>query len=182
MTLVATPLHATPPATRRSTPTSDRPTAPAALLAMSAPGLGHPPVDAPLAPRSDLRASAKRLLGTCIEVLGGFRPVAQLRPFCAPERFDAIVNRLLRPVGAGRGHGATRSSLIVGRAAPGRPGRPARTGLEDRIVVRRVQICEVMEDVAELAVVMARHARVWAMTMRLERDRGRWVCTHLEVL
>jgi hypothetical protein len=39
-----------------------------------------------------------------------------------------------------------------------------------------------MEGIAELAVVIARHNKVWAMTMRMEHSRGRWVCMHLEVL
>jgi hypothetical protein len=114
-------------------------------------------------------------------VLGGFRPLGQLRPYCAPERFDAIAHRLLRPAGAalGRGHGATRSSVIVSQA---RAGRPARIAASDRVVVRHVQICDVMAGVAEIAVVMSRHGKSWAMAMRMERGNGRWRCTHLEVL
>jgi hypothetical protein len=130
---------------------------------------------------SELRRVARRLLGICVEVLAGFRPLAQLRPYCAPERFDAIANRLLRPVGAGRGHGATRSSIIAQRLGAG-PGRPAAPARDERIVVRRVQICDVVEGVGEIAVVLARRNKVWAMTMRMERTRGRWQCMHLEVL
>ncbi|MBX6723991.1 MAG: hypothetical protein IRY92_12285 [Dactylosporangium sp.] len=127
----------------------------------------------------DLRITARRLLAACVEVMGGFRPVAQLRAYCAPERFDAIANRLLRPVSAGRGHGATRTSLIMTRLSP---GRPARVRAEDRITVRRVQICDVMEGIAELVVVMSRHNKVWAMTLRMERSHGRWLCKQLDVL
>jgi hypothetical protein len=142
----------------------------------------QPTVD-PSAPTSasELRRVARRLLGTCVEVLAGFRPLAQLRPYCAPERFEAIANRLLRPVGAGRGHGATRSSIITQRLTTG-PGRPALPARQERIVVRRVQICDVMEGVAEIAVVLAGRNKVWAMAMRMERTRGRWQCMHLEVL
>jgi hypothetical protein len=152
-------------------------------VSVVAPGLNNTPPDWPPPPGArELRVVARRLLGTCVEVLGGFRPVAQLRPYCAPERFDSIANRLLRPLGHGRGHGATRSSVIAGRSPSGRPGRPARTGPEDRVKVRRVQICDVMEGVAELAVVMARRDKVWAMAMRMEHSRGRWQCMHMEVL
>jgi hypothetical protein len=142
----------------------------------------HSTVDAP-APTSagELRRVARRLLATCVEILAGFRPLAQLRPYCAPERFEAIANRLLRPVGAGRGHGATRSSIITQRCTA-RPGRPALPAAEERIVVRRVQICEVVEGVAEIAVVLARRNKVWGMAMRMECTRGRWQCMHLEVL
>ena len=127
----------------------------------------------------DLRAAARQLLGTCVEVIGGFRPITQLRPYCAPERFDAIVNRLLRPTGTGRGHGATRGSVVVRGS---QPGRPAHAAAQDRVVLRRVQICDVSEGIAEVAVVMSRRGKVWAMALRLERSRGRWQCMHLEVL
>lgn len=160
------------------------PPPPVEIVGVVAPGLGQPgtPTPRPAAGGMDLRLSAKRLLAACVEVMGGFRPVAQLRPFCVPERFDSIANRLIRPVSAGRGHGATRTSPIATRLAPPRPGRPARTSAEDRITVRRVQICDVMEGIAELVVVMSRHTKVWAMTVRMERNRGRWVCAHLDVL
>jgi hypothetical protein len=45
-----------------------------------------------------------------------------------------------------------------------------------------VQICEAVEDVAEVAVVLARREQVWAMALRLERVRERWLCTHLEMV
>ncbi len=164
----------------------------AEIVSVVAPGLGHAaavgratdtaPESAPPAGARELRLVARRLLGTCIEVLGGFRPIAQLRPYCAPERFEAIANRLLRPVGTGHGHGATRGSLIAGRSTASGPGRPGRSAPEDRVTVRRVQICDVMEGVAELAVVMSRRNKVWAMAMRMEQSRGRWQCMHMEVL
>jgi hypothetical protein len=50
------------------------------------------------------------------------------------------------------------------------------------VTVRRVQLCDVRDGVLELAVVMARRGKVWAMAMRMERSRGRWQCMHLEVL
>jgi hypothetical protein len=138
----------------------------------------------------DLRSSIRLLLAACVEVVGGYRPLAQLRPFCVPERYDSIVNRLLRPAGCanGRGFGATRTSVVAGQGPPGRSGPPARTGRpaaadpRDRVTLRRVQTCDVSEAVAELAVVMARGDRVWAMALRLEYVHGRWLCTHLEVI
>jgi hypothetical protein len=129
----------------------------------------------------ELRQAAQRLLGACVEVIGGYRPIGQLRPYCAPERFEAIVNRLLRPVGTARGHGATRTS-VVARSTPPRPGRPGHTPPQDRAAVRRVRVCDVADGVAELAVVMSRREKVWAMAMRMERNHGRWQCTHMEVL
>jgi Family of unknown function (DUF6459) len=148
------------------------------------PGLDHMAVTDPeSADAIELRQATRRLLSTCVEVVGGYRPIGQLRPFCQPERFDSIVNRLLRPSGgAGRGHGATRASVVAGQGGPPRAGRAARTGPGDRVTVRRVQVCDVSDGVAEVAVVMARRDKVWAMAIRMELARGRWQCTHLEVL
>jgi hypothetical protein len=129
-----------------------------------------------------LRHAARRLLATCAEVVGGYRPLGQLRQFCVPERFDAIVGRLLRPSGLGRGHGATRASVVAGHGGPPRTGRTATTAPGDRVIIRRVQICDVLDGVAEIAVVMARRDKVWAMAIRMELARGRWQCSHLEVV
>jgi hypothetical protein len=179
MAVVTAPLHTPPPG---AAPDARYPGA--EIVSVVAPGLGPSfgRDTAEPARAGELRLAAKRLLGTCIEVMGGFRPVAQLRLYCAPERFDAIANRLLRPSGTGRGHGATRASVVLGRYAPPKSGRPARIAPQDRVTVRRVQVCDVADGVAELAVVMARRGKVWAMAMRLESNRGRWLCTHMEVL
>jgi hypothetical protein len=129
-----------------------------------------------------MRLATRRLLATCVEVLGGFRPVAQLRPFCLPERFDAIVNRLLGKPGSvpgNRGQAATRTSVVAGAAGPGRAAPPGGT---DRVAVRRVQVCDVSGGVAEIAVVLARREKIWAMALRLELIEGRWLCTQLEVV
>jgi Family of unknown function (DUF6459) len=130
----------------------------------------------------ELRLAARRMLATCVEVVGGYRPLGQLRQFCVPERFDGIVSRLLRPSGLGRGHGATRASVIAGQGGPPRTGRNAPVGPADRVTIRRVKICDVLDGVAEIAVVMARKDKVWAMAVRMELARGRWLCTHLEVV
>jgi hypothetical protein len=189
LAVVTAPRHVPPASTAagglRSHPVADVAPIVAPGLA-TAPRSGAPTAkgsDAPAAPAgsAELRLAARRLLSTCVEIIGGFRPIAQLRPYCAPEHFDAIVNRLLRPVGTGRGLGATRGSVIGAVAAP-MQGRLARTAPEDRVAVRRVQICTVMDGVAELAVVLSRRSKTWAMALRMERTRTGWKCMHLEVL
>jgi hypothetical protein len=139
---------------------------------------------------SPARLATRRFLATCVEVIGGFRPVAQLRSLCVPEQFADISERLgthpaTGPAWRSRGmaylaartHGPGRAAL-----GPPRTGRVQQTGPGDRVFVRRVQICEAIDGVAEVAVVLARRDRVWAMALRMERRRGRWLCTHLEVL
>jgi hypothetical protein len=49
-------------------------------------------------------------------------------------------------------------------------------------VVRRVQVCDVLDGVAEIAVVMSRRDKVWALALRMELVAGRWLCSHLEVI
>jgi hypothetical protein len=147
---------------------------------------------------SPARLATRRFLATCVEVIGGFRPTAQLRPLCFPEQFAEITDRLrahpatgpgwrsrgLAYAAASSGPSGARGSMAArgGPAAPPRGGRANQTGPGDRVVVRRVQICEATDGVAEIAVVLARRDRVWAMAMRMERRRGRWLCTHLEVV
>ncbi len=130
-------------------PVTDRAGGPVSLPALG-PATAHGETDEESADAIELRQATRRLLATCVEVVGGYRPVVQLRPFCQPERFDSIVNRLLRPAGgSGRGHGATRASVVAGHGGPPRAGRGARTGPGDRVTVRRVQICDVSDGVAE---------------------------------
>jgi len=151
---------------------------------------------APVAPvgtagPSPARLAIRRLLATCLEVIGGFRPASQLRPFCLPERFEDIVERLTgHMVGApNRSRGLARAggarTPVTGRitGAPARAGRAQQTGPGgDRVAIRRVLVCEAIDDVAEVAVVLGRREQVWAMALRLEFHRGRWLCTHLEVV
>jgi hypothetical protein len=159
---------------------SDRPGVQGSPGSPTAATPGSPPDGEGIEPgEADLRPATRRIIGACVEVVGGYRPLSQLRPFCLPEHYDAIVNRLLRPAGRAmaRGQAATRSSIVPGYGAP-----PAGRGPTDRVLVRRVQVCELRDGVAEIAVVMARRDKVWAMALRLERVEGRWLCSHLEVV
>jgi hypothetical protein len=141
---------------------------------------------------SPARLATRRFLATCVEVIGGFRPMAQLRPLCFPEQFDDIADRLRShpvtgPAWRSRGlaHLGTRGPMSGGRGGvlgPPRTGRVNQSGPGDRVVVRRVQLCEAIDGVAEIAVVLARRDQVWAMALRMEHHRDRWLCAHLEVL
>lgn len=141
------------------------------------------PVAAPGAGGQPARLAVRRLVASCVEVLGGFRPVAQLRPFCAPEVFDTIAQRLLgRPVSQ-HGYPGGRSGPAGGMPAPPpRPTRPQRPGPPDRVRVLRVQVCEVSDEVLEVVAVLSRREKVWAMAVRIERIGARWLCSHLELV
>jgi Family of unknown function (DUF6459) len=158
----------------------------------AAPGPGRPSV-APLV--------ARRFVSTCLEVIGGYRPTTHLRPLCSPDQFDRVV-RLLTGRGMAaepsRTLGATRvpagspvpgrltaRSPVTGRSRTGAPPRNGRANQKspgDRIDIRKIHVGEPLEGVAEVAVVLTRQERVWAMALRLEDRQGRWICTALEVL
>jgi len=146
---------------------------------------------------SPARLATRRFLAICLEVLGGFRPMTQLRALCLPERFEEIAQRLRahtpgsRPPGPppdGRsaaprptGWGASPVQRPALTGAPPRPGRVGQSGT-DRVSVRRVQVCDAVDGVAEVAAVLSRRDHVWAMALRLERRQERWFCAHLEVI
>jgi hypothetical protein len=50
------------------------------------------------------------------------------------------------------------------------------------VSVRRVQVCDAVDGVAEVAAVLSRRDHVWAVALRLERRQERWFCAHLEVI
>jgi hypothetical protein len=158
-------------------------------------GAGHESVERP----SPCRAAMTRFLAVVFEVAGGFRPVAQLRGLCRPDRFDDIcgqitgrhptnASRLLRsggfvPPGAiVRGR---RTPAVLGRtptSAPPRAGRVDSRGPAAKITVKRMHICDVSDQAAEVSVVLARSSLIWAVAARMELVNGRWLCAHLEIL
>jgi len=165
---------------RRPSPRRARPAAPGSAPDKATPeATTGPPVISPA------RLATRRFLAVCIEVLGGFRPVTQLRALCLPDRFDEITQRLrAHTQGAAPGSRPPAGSPVPRRAPTGAPPRPGRVGQSgaERVTVRRVQVCEPVDGVAEVAAVLARRDHVWAMALRLERRQERWFCAHLEVI
>jgi hypothetical protein len=138
-----------------------------------------------------VRAATVRFLATCLEVAGGFRPVAQLRPSCRPDRFEHIAEQVrlwgqAPPPGGPRraGQRTTRTPISYRSqsGAPPRTGRAAQRGPGDRVAVRRVHICDVSSHVAEVAVVLSYRETTWAAVLRMEHRNGRWVCAFLSVV
>jgi hypothetical protein len=153
-------------------------------------GVGSDPSQPPPA-LPEVRQATIRFVATFLEVLAGFRTVAQLRQYCRPDRFDRVCEQLRshsgnRPSPTQRGAAALSGrALIVGRsplAAPPRVGRSAQRAPGDRLGLRRVQICQVSETVAEVVVVLARRGASAAMAFRLEKVHERWLCSHLEII
>jgi hypothetical protein len=154
-------------------------------------GLGGPGAEGEVVwtpPPSPARSATRVFLATCVEVIAGFRPMAQLRPLCLPDRFTDIADRLAAHPAtspASRSNAlAYRASRTVARAAsaPPRVPRINQTGPVDKAGIRRVQICDIGTRAAEVAVVLGRREEVWAMALRFELRRGQWLCSLIEIL
>jgi hypothetical protein len=125
------------------------------------------PVPAPVDRQpGEAHRATRRYLDLVLEVLGGFRPVGHLRALTERHRFDAVAFQLARLGGP---------SVI-------RPGSGLVRVTGDRIRLRHLRICEVRDGAVEAAAVLVRGESVRAMTLRLERQSGAWLCTHLHVL
>jgi hypothetical protein len=108
--------------------------------------------------------AARRYVDLCVEVLNGYRPAAQLRPFTEPRRFAAVADQLIRRT----------TRVRMGTATPRRKHRP--------VLVRRMVVGEPIEGVAEAAAVLGHGDLVWAMAVRMERQGDAWLCTFAGVL
>ena len=106
------------------------------------------------------RAWCTRLAQAAIEVLGGARPVTQLRRWTS----DDVYEQLRR--------GVRRRSARVAEPSR-RPDRPP------RVVVRAVRVCEVADGTVEACAVVDDGRRARALVLRIEGADGRWRCTRL---
>ena len=104
---------------------------------------------------------AARLAQAVLEVVAAERPVGQLTAWVLPE----IYRRL------------DRRQQVSNRQT--KPGQPKERCAD---LVRSVHVCHPATDVAEISVVttMTSEERCRALALRLERRRGRWICTELD--
>ena len=102
---------------------------------------------------------AARLAQAVLEVEAAERPVIQLGQWVLPS----IYRRLDR-----------RQQLRARQLDP----RAPRSSCPEH--VRSVHVCHPTPDVAEVSVVTASNERSRAMALRLERRKGRWMCTALD--
>jgi Family of unknown function (DUF6459) len=129
-------------------------------------GRGGEPAAALVAAPPEHRVAAKRFLAVGLEVLNGYRPAGQLRPFCASADAGSVVELFVARVAANRS--------ATDRSA----GPPARRPVA-RVGLRLLRVCQPRAGVAEAAAVLDAGDRCWAMAFRLERQRGSWLCTAL---
>ncbi|MEU3452791.1 Rv3235 family protein [Micromonospora sp. NPDC006766] len=129
------------------------------------PGLrtGGPPAAALATATPEATRAAHRFVRTFLEIVNGYRPPGQLRPFCVPDAASRVTTELAR---------AARRVIPTRR----RSARPA-------LQLRRLRVCEPRAGAVEAAAVLAGAAGTsWAIALRLEHRRGNWLCTILDVL
>ncbi|MEH0972154.1 Rv3235 family protein [Micromonospora sp. CPCC 205546] len=121
------------------------------------------PLEALVTATPEATRAAHRFVCTCLEVLNGYRPPAQLRPLLDPARAAGLLPELAR--------------------ATARGGPVRRRSTRPAVHLRRLRVCEPRAAAVEVAAVLAgAGGRTWAMALRLEHRRGRWLCTALQVL
>lgn len=135
-------------------------------------------------PAAESWQAARRFMAICLEILNGYRPTGHIRPVTSPAHALAVVEQL--SVARERAAALVRKDPRTERAAnrtrrPGPPrGQPHRRDAAVRLRVLRV--CEPRAGIAEAAAVLHTGGRTWAMAVRLERRRGRWLCTAARTL
>ncbi|MFE9188805.1 Rv3235 family protein [Micromonospora sp. NPDC007208] len=135
----------------------------AALRPVPSRSTTHPAVSLPPATAPETTRAAHRFVGTCLEVVNGYRSPAQARALLDPARAGDLLTELARATGRA---GTARR----------RTGRPL-------VRLLRLRVCEPREGAVEAAAVLTgAGGRSWAMALRLEHRRGRWLCTALHVL
>ncbi|SCE71309.1 Rv3235 family protein [Micromonospora mirobrigensis] len=127
----------------------------------------HPSAPVPPAVRATATPEAARaghrFVATCLEILNGYRPIGQIRPMSEPGKSAEVVQELTR--------------------AAARTGPVRRRSTRPSVRLRRIRVCEPRAGAVEVAAVLSSATGPsWAMALRLEQRRGRWLCTALQVL
>jgi hypothetical protein len=110
---------------------------------------------------------ATQLVQALLEVLGGRRPVQQLRPMTSEDVYARVQHR----VGVAHGMRAQHRRRLGSTPAVEAPAR-----------VSSVHIDEPADGVAEITAVVRHGERHRAVALRLEGMDGRWRCTVLHML
>jgi hypothetical protein len=145
-----------------------RPHGPGQVPAPVPAGAARAPVAAPADDADQFRqaaGTARSIAQACMEVIGGSRPVQQLARWLDPDCYDKLVHR---------------AALAQDRRTRRAAGKSALQPLPNT-VVRPARVCRISADVYEAALVVVEPHRARAVALRLERRRGLWKVTALEI-
>jgi hypothetical protein len=126
---------------------------------------------APTGPSAETHTAVRRFIRLCLEIFNGYRPTGHVRAVTTPGQAASVIEQV----------GLARERVIALRRASG-PGTPPAAGRRtlrpaEVVSLRHVQVCEPRSGVAEAAAVLHTAGRTWALAVRLESCRGRWLCT-----
>lgn len=108
----------------------------------------------------------RSVVQAALEVLGGSRPLQQLADWLDPPSYERL---------------QLRANLVrTLNRTTGPDGRPDQL-LHRNVTVRTVRTCRVNADVYEASAVTCENHRARAVALRLERRRGHWKVTALEI-
>ncbi len=119
----------------------------------------------------ELEAVARRVARGALEVLGGTRPLQQMARLLDGRSYERLQLRsnLVRSVEQSRGQGV------------GGDPRSNSLRLHRNVLIRTVRICPITRSIFEASVVAAEQKRARAIAMRIERWRGQWRVTELQI-
>jgi hypothetical protein len=155
-----------------------------------------PTADALAGASAESWVAVRRFIALCLEIFNGYRPTGHVRLLTSPSEAGNVIEQLalageriaglrrmerapMRSGPATVGAGRPAASLArVPRPATGATGVGSpRVRRPEAVALRRLRVCEPRRGVAEAAAVLHANGRAWALAVRLEQRRGRWLCT-----
>lgn len=144
-------------------------TADAAVLSLARPPVSQPSAEPEVPP--ELEALARKVARGSLEVLGGTRPLQQMARLLDGRSYERLQLRsnLIRSIDGAR----------TGYPKANATAQPLR--LHRNVLIRTVRICAITPSIFEASVVAAEQKRARAIALRIERWRGQWRVTELEI-
>lgn len=119
----------------------------------------------------ELEAVARKVARGALEVLGGTRPLQQMARLLDGPSYERLQLR----------SNLVRSIEQTRDAASGVNAGSGALRLHRNVLIRTVRICAITPSIFEASVVAAEQKRARAIAMRIERWRGQWRVTELQV-
>lgn len=119
----------------------------------------------------ELEALARKVARGSLEVLGGTRPLQQMARLLDGRSYERLQLRsnLVRSIEGARAE--SRRASVAAQSLR----------LHRNVLIRAVRICAITPSIFEASVVAAEQKRARAIALRIERWRGQWRVTELEI-